>query len=123
MLHSVARSVLLPVYCRSQLLLWPTFKLSSFARVSSSVLRDLVFVSLVDTGYAHLSHRTFPLKTSVQTSNELSKISSTVSGIQGEGGTRESPEACDGDVCPSQEVVCWTKLPAFLWSYSPKVWF
>ena len=112
------------MFSRAQLLLWPSFKLSSFSRASSCVLGDLVFVSRVDTSYAHLCHRTYPLRTSVQASNELSSISSTVSGAQdGDCGEPDTAEHSDdmAEACPSHEVVCWTKLPSFLFSYSPKV--
>ncbi len=123
--------------CRTPLLLWPSFTLSSFSQTSSSVLSDLAFVSHSNAGYAHLQHRTFPLKSCVQTSHELSKISSTVSGNQeGDQGKTEVPsrgsaslrettvsQSCDvvREACPQREAIYWTKLPAFLFSYSPKV--
>ena len=129
------------MFVRSQLLLWPSFKLSSFARASSPLLRGLLFISRTDFGYAHISHRIYPLQTLTQTSDELIKISSTVSGRCEEGDktpltsmeeARSSPKAMPHidsaglksvgvETGPYHEYVCWTDLPSFLTTYSPKV--
>lgn len=128
---------------RSQLLLWPTFKLSAFSRASSPLLRDLLFTSQTNTGYAHITHRIYPLQTFPQTSDELIKISSTVSDRREDDDkmattteeVRSSPEAValvDGvggrrrrsisvETSPCHEHMYWTDLPSFLIAYSPKV--
>ena len=66
-------------WSRTQLLLWPEFRVSHPATAYSSVLRDLVFTGHSRSTYAHTTHRVFPLKTSATASAELTEISSTVS--------------------------------------------
>ena len=122
---------------QTQLLLKPTFKLSSSSCSYSSLLQELVFTSHTHSGYAHLSHRVYPLQSSAHTTAELTKISSTV-GVEDE---QENEEAMTSDIAsqeqqdcnnpntgqsppevtPISEYVTWTDIPPFLIASTPKV--
>ena len=118
-------------FSRTQLLLWPSFKLSSPSLISSPLLRQLVFCSHTHSGYAHITHRVYPLQTSALTSAELIKISSTVKDMEGEGEGQGSEAAKEDKevisepesiaVAPISERECWTDIPRFLVTYIPKV--
>lgn len=115
-------------YLQSQLLLWPSFKLSAPSLASSPLLRDLVFTSHTHYGYAHVSHRVYPLQTSARTSAELTVISSTVNKgreeeEKGEKGKVSDPEEPVHLVqqSPTLEYVRWTEIPLFLVAFIPKV--
>ena len=108
-------------FLRTQLLLWPSFKLSSPSLTSSSVLNDLVFTSHTLSGYSHVSHRVYPLKTSAHTSAELTKISATVNKDQEVESSEEKVNPVPEAATPTSEYTCWTNVPLFLITYTPKV--
>ena len=109
----------------TRLLLWPCFRLSPPALLSSPLLRQLVFTSHTHSGYAHITHSVYPLQTFAHTSAELGRISSTVTSEQdgGEGeGQGEGPVAqTPPEAAPMSEYMHWTEIPAFLFTYTPKV--
>lgn len=121
-------------YSQTQLLLWPSFKLSYPSRTfGSSVLCDLVFTSHTHCGYSHVTHRVYPLQTPAHTSAELTKISSTVSGEEHENGKVQlppdvaKPEQLSAVVpsalplTPTSQFVMWTEMPSFVAACTPKV--
>ena len=115
----------------TQLLLWPSFKLSPSCLASSPLLRPLVFTSHTHSGYAHITHHVYPLQSPAHTSAELGKISSTVTAEQetaakGRGSDseeRKSPTVHQPclESAPTSEFVCWTEMPRFLLAYIPRV--
>lgn len=126
-------------YLRTQLLLWPSFKLSPPSLAASPPLRDLVFTSHTHSGYSYISHRIYPLQTSARASAELTEISSTVnkeheesvdregqglveqSGLEtGDKGQVSGPEELLQQ-SPTSEYTCWTDIPLFLVTHVPKV--
>lgn len=110
---------------RTRLLLWPSFPLSPPSLTDSPLLRGLVFASHTHSGYSHVTHRIYPLRTFAHTSAELTKISSTVNeGLEGvKGEAEELANLLQGGVetAPTFEYVCWTDMPLFLITYTPKV--
>ncbi len=103
-------------------MLFPSFKLSPPSVASSPLLRGLVFASHTHSGYAHVSHRVYPLQTSAHTSAELTRISSTVDkeqeAVEGAG---EGTVQASAPQLPTSEYTCWTEIPLFLVAYIPKV--
>ena len=137
-------------YSRTQLLLWPSFKLSPPSLSLSPVLRDLVFTSHTFPGYSHLSHKIYPLQSSARAVAELTEISSTVvskeeqeavkeaghgkekgtaAGVgQSVAGVEDQQEATGKQSAreaiqkvPTSEYTCWTGVPRFLFTSIPKV--
>lgn len=123
----------LPVcrFSRTQLLLWPSFKLSAPSLHSTPLLSSLVFCGHAHSGYAHITHRVYPLQTSARTSAELIKISSTVNQGEGRKGSDSAMEEGKEEVgvpvpesdavVPMAEYEQWTEIPSFLVTYIPKV--
>ena len=82
---------------QTQLLLWPSFKLSPPSCNFSSYLQDLVFASHTHSCYAHITHRVYSLQSSAHTSAELTKISSTVGDDQKTGGSSSNGCISEGE--------------------------
>ena len=129
-------------YSRTQLLLWPSFKLSPPSLSSSPVLRDLVFTSHTFPGYSHLSHKIYPLQSSARAVAELTEISSTVVSKEEQEAVKKEKDTVAGVVAgvedqqeatgkqsareaiqqvPTSEYTRWTGVPRFLFTSIPKV--
>ena len=106
----------------SQLLLWPSFSLSSTAIESSSVLRPLVFTSHTSHTYTHTLHFILSLRGQRATA-ELKEISSTVSETRDRCLPSTSSSTGDGEAEGGMELreCVPTEMPTFLLAYCPKV--
>ena len=111
-----------PTSSCSQLLLWPSFSLSSTAIESSSVLQPLVFTSHTSHTYTHTLHFVLSLRGQRATA-ELKEISSTVSETRDRCLPSTSSSTGDGEAEGGVELreCVPTDMPAFLLAYCPKV--